>query len=245
MIRFARCLLCLLVSVTAAMAADAPRVSGYKAVLIAGDPSAPAFDNATAAMRQHLLASGVAPADIEQFSANPLAVGRDGVESSTLGHVLAAIARMHPAAGQGCFVFATSHGAYQKGLVMAPSENFLTPAALDRALRVGCGDAPTVAIISGCFSGSFTQPPMARPNRVVLSAARQDRPSFGCGTEFHYNVYDDCLLHTMHQAGTWKAAYALIAGCVAGRERELRFPASGPRAWFGDGLSRLPLPGRG
>jgi hypothetical protein len=210
----------------------------YKAVLIAGDQSATAFDHATAAMRDRLLGRGVAAADIQRLSASPGADAR----LSTLPNVLAAIEHMHPAAGEGCLVFATSHGAWQDGLVLAASENFLTPAALDRALSRGCGGAPTVVIISGCFSGDFAKPPMARANRIVLTAAREDRPSFGCGAGFEFTVYDRCLLETMDRAGTWRAAYAMIRTCVAASEKEAHFPPSDPRAWFGADLTGMPLP---
>jgi hypothetical protein len=214
-------------------------LSHYKAVLIAGDRSAPAFDHATAAMRDLLLARQVAPAGIQRLSAS-----RGVAEPSTLPNVLSAIEHLHPAQGEGCFVFATSHGAYRDGLVLAASDNFLTPATLDRALVSGCGNAPTVVIISGCFSGGFAKPPMARANRIVLTAAREDRPSFGCGAEFEYTVYDRCLLETMDRAGTWRAAYAIILACVSAREKELGFPASEPRAWFGEAVTAMPLPRR-
>jgi hypothetical protein len=235
--QFARFVAVLLgVAIVSGAAAWSP---GYKAVLIAGDRSAPAFDHATAAMRDLLLTRQVAPTDIQRLSAAP------GVaEPSTLRNVLSAISQLHPGPGQSCFVFTTSHGAYRDGLVLAASDNFLTPAALDRALVSGCGNAPTVVIISGCFSGDFARPPMARANRIVLTAARDDRPSFGCSTEFQYTVYDRCLLETMDRAGTWRAAYAIIRGCVSAREKELRFPASEPQAWFGDAVTTMALPRR-
>jgi hypothetical protein len=115
---------------------------------------------------------------------------------------------------------------------------------LDRALTSGCGDAPTVVIISGCFSGSFTKSPMARENRIVLTAAREDRPSFGCGAGSQYTFYDRCLLRAMDRAATWRAAYDNIRTCVSARESALRFRPSEPQAWFGDAVSKLPLPGR-
>jgi hypothetical protein len=128
--------------------------------------------------------------------------------------------------------------------VLAPSENFLTPAALDRALTEGCGDAPTVVIVSGCFSGGFTQPPMARDNRIVLTAAREDRPSFGCGAGSQYTFYDRCLLRAMDRSDNWLAAYDNIRTCVSAKEKAMRFQPSEPRAWFGEMVSKLPLPGR-
>jgi len=241
---FLRSVLILFALVTSAGAADAPSVSHYKTVLIAGDWSAAAFDHATAAMQERLLARQVAPTDLQRLSAARNVVGRNGVQSSTLGHVLAAIEHMHPGPGEGCFVFATSHGAYGEGLVLVPSQDFLTPAALDHALDVGCGNAPTVAIISACFSGSFAKPPMARANRVILTAARDDRTSFGCGAGFQYTVYDRCLLQAVDHSATWPAAYQMIKTCVATQEKAYKVKASEPQAWFGDAVAGLALPGR-
>jgi Peptidase C13 family len=239
---FARSVLILLALAAGAWAADTPTALHYKAVLIAGDWSAAAFDHATEAVQERLLAGAVAPADLQRLSAARAQIGRNGVQSSTVNHVLAAIEHMHPAAGQGCFVFATSHGAFEEGLVLVPSQDFLTPEALDHALDVGCGNAPTVAIISGCFSGSFAKPPMARDNRIILTAARPDRTSFGCGAGFQYTVYDKCLLQALDRSAEWPAAYAMIKTCVAKREKEFQIKASEPQAWFGDGVGGLPVP---
>ncbi len=241
---FLRFALAWLAMATATFAADAPTPVHYKAVLIAGDWSAAAFDHATAAMQERLLARQVVSADLQRLSAARGVAGRNGVQSSTLGHVLAAIEHMHPGAGEGCFVFATSHGAYNAGLVLVPSQDFLTPAALDHALDVGCGNAPTVAIISACFSGSFAKPPMARDNRVILTAARDDRTSFGCGAGFQYTVYDRCLLQALDHAAAWQAAYTMIKACVATREKAFQIKASEPQGAFGDAVAGLALPGR-
>jgi hypothetical protein len=216
----------------------------FKAVLVAGDWSSPAFDHATEAMREQLLGHQVASEDIQALSSAHGVIAQNGVRSASLEHVLAAIEGLHPAAGEGCFVFATSHGGYHEGLVLAPSENFLTPPELDRALTSGCGDAPTVVIVSGCFSGTFTKAPMARDNRIVLTAAREDRPSFGCGAGSQYTFFDRCLLRAMDRAANWRAAYDNIRSCVSAKESSLRFRPSEPQAWFGEAVSKLPLPGR-
>jgi hypothetical protein len=214
----------------------------YKAVLIAGDRSSPAFDHATEAMRERLLAGQTAPDDIQRLTASRAVLAQPGARTASLDNALAAIEAMHPSEGQGCLVFATSHGVYQQGLVLMPSMNVLTPTALAAALARGCGDAPSIVIISGCFSGDFTKPPMARANRVILTAARADRPSFGCGADSDYTVYDRCLLRTMDHASIWRAAYAMIQACVSAREKEMHERPSGPRAWFGDAVPGLPVP---
>ena len=68
-------------------------------------------------------------------------------------------------------MYATSHGVKGEGLYLSSVDEVLTPGELDTALRVGCGEAPTVVVISACYSGQFTQSPMTRPNRVILTAA--------------------------------------------------------------------------
>src|ERR1700722_4900701 len=90
----------------------------YKSVLIAGERNSAAFDHATKAMRDRLLAAGTPDSDIERRSAPRSVVEAEGARPASLENVLTAIANLHPATGEGCFVFATSHGAYHLGLVM-------------------------------------------------------------------------------------------------------------------------------
>ena len=222
----------LLASLTAACVAEPP-ASPYKAVLTAGDTSTHVFDHATDAMYHRLLAGGTAPGDIQRFSASPRQVGKNGIRLTSLAAMRRGIEAARPSGRQACFVFATSHGAYQKGLYLEPQDEFLTPAILDDALSRGCGEAPTVAIISGCYSGSFARAPMTRPNRVILTASREDRHSFGCGDDFEYTVFDRCLLDAMERTETWPAAHGLIRSCVTAKEHALGFQASEPLAFFG------------
>ncbi len=236
----AACIAGLTASPVRAIAQHAPAGLRYKAVLVAGDGSLPVFDDATEAVRDRLLARRATSHDIQRLSATPRVIARDGVRAATLGHVTAAIAGLRPAAGQGCFVYATSHGAPGRGLFLAPSDDFLTPSALDDALVRGCGDAPTVVIMSGCFSGNFAKPPVTRANRIVLTAARPDRASFGCGAGRDYTVYDACLLAAIDHDATWRDAYGSIRACVARAERGSGFPPSGPQAYFGPAVASLP-----
>jgi hypothetical protein len=224
-------------------AASAPAATTYKAVLIAGDGRLRVFDNAVTSVGRRLRdRGGSAPGDIQRLSAAPAVFAAGGVRSATLDHVLGAIAAMRPRAGQGCFVFATSHGSEEFGLSLQLNNEFLNPGALDRALVQGCGDAPTVVIMSGCFTGIFAQPPMTRPNRVVLTAARPDRTSFGCGAGRVYTAFDKCLLDAMDAGGTWPGAYASVQRCVVAEERRNHATPSEPQAWFGPAVAGLPLP---
>ncbi len=216
----------------------------YKAVLVAGDGRLPVFDNAVEGMASHLREGGLSAADVQRLSAAPAVVAQEGVRSATLDRVLGAVRAMRPGLGEGCLVYATSHGAPFRGLSLATSGEMLTPGALDRALAQGCGNAPTVVVISGCFSGTFAQAPMTRENRVVLTAARADRASFGCGAGRTYTVYDRCLLDAMSAGGSWRSLQDTIQGCVTTEERKGRFTPSQPQAWFGSAVAGLSAPGR-
>ncbi len=211
-----------------------------KVVLIAGDGSLPVFDNAVGEVESRLPAgrrSGV----LQRLSA-ALAGGPDNIQPATLANVLGAVAAMRPGPSQGCFVYATSHGGRDAGLEMQLTDEFLTPQALDQALLQGCGDAPTAVVISGCYSGVFAKPPMTRPNRIVLTASRPDRTSFGCRTGRTYTVYDKCLLDAFDARGSWKQVYGFTKSCVAVEERREHVAPSEPQAWFGAGVATLPLP---
>jgi hypothetical protein len=125
---------------------------------------------------------------------------------------------------------------------LAPYREFLTPRALDGALARGCGNAPTVVIVSACYSGAFAEPPMNRANRIILTAARSDRPSFGCKAGRQYTVYDRCLLAALDHGASWPDAYADIRGCVARAEIVGHFTPSEPQAYFGSAVTGMPIP---
>jgi hypothetical protein len=209
----------------------------YMAVLVAGDDSLPVFDNAVDGVTALLRRTGAA-ADVTRLSATPGAAAR-GAREASLDGVLRAVGALRPAPGQACLVYATSHGVSGRGLYLAAAEEVLTPAMLDRALNAGCGAAPTVVVVSSCFSGLFSQGAMTRPNRVILTAARADRTSFGCGAGRTYTVYDRCLLEHLEERGGWPQVHAALRRCVAAEERRERVDASLPQAWFGGRAARL------
>lgn len=221
-------------------ARSSARVSGWQAVLVAGDKAEPVFDNGVAAMQQILTASGVPAQNIHALSAAP--GGRlPGAEPASLAGILQRVASLQPRPGEGCLVYITSHGQRGQGVWLAYAGEFLTPAALARALAAGCGNAPTVVVVSACYSGAFAAPPLAAPNRIVLTAARPDRPSFGCQADRTYTVYDECLLGALQRAARWRAASDLTRACVTSRERELQVVPSQPRTAFGAAVKDLAL----
>jgi hypothetical protein len=217
--------------------AAVPAKPGWRVVLVAGDNGEAVFDNGVAAMAQWLGKMGVPGADIHRFSA----ASTPGAEPASATGILHQIATLGARPGERCFVFITSHGQHDEGVWLAYSGEFLRPQALATALSAGCGAVPTVVIVSACYSGSFSGPVMQAPNRIVLTAARADRPSFGCQADRNYTVFDECLLGTLPQAASWQQEYAINAACVRQHEKELEVRPSLPQAFFGPAVRKLPI----
>ena len=210
----------------------------WNAVLIAGDNNSPAFDNGVESMREKLAQRGVQ--QIRVLSSNPSRAAAGQMASS--GNVRTALRGL--AGGQACLAFITTHGE-TKGAFLRPDRRFLDPASLDSALQTGCGNAPTVVIVSACHSGTFMTNEMRRPNRIILTAAARDRTSFGCGARDLFTYYDQCLLQSMDQGQTWADVASATRSCVENLERTLAVRASSdPQAFFGASVAGLRLPAR-
>lgn len=208
----------------------------WRAVLIAGDSSTPAFDNGVEEMRAKLQAHGVT--NITIYSADPASVPRERL--STSGNVAAGL---RGGGGQACLAFMTSHG-NEDGFYLRLDRRLLTPSTLDRLLTEGCGSVPTVVVVSACHSGTFIDNGVRRPNRVILTAAATKRTSFGCGADDEYTYYDWCLLHQFDGAVTWSELSAATRSCVEGLERKMGVKASLPQLFVGSDVANLRLPGR-
>lgn len=208
----------------------------WRAVLVAGDSSTPAFDNGVEEMRAKLQKRGVT--DIAIYSADPASVPRERL--STAINVRAALRR---GGGQACLAYVTSHG-NEDGFYLRPDRRIFGPSLLDQALTEGCGSVPTVVVISACHSGTFIDNGVRRPNRVILTAAATNRTSFGCGADDEYTYYDWCLLHQFDGATTWSELSAATRTCVEGLERKTGAKASMPQLFVGSEVANLRLPGR-
>jgi hypothetical protein len=213
--------------------AATPRPAGaWQVVLAAGDDAEPVFDNATRELGRRLAAAGVPIGNIHRLSARAAELGTD-VEPAVANTLLQRIADLPARPDDRCLVFLTSHGEPGKGLWLARSNGALRPDELARALSRGCAAVPTVVVVSACYSGGFAAGKMARPNRVILTAARRDRPSFGCQPHRTYNFFDECLLSVLPKSATWRAAFDASARCVRQMEQQLGVRPSEPQAYFG------------
>ncbi len=233
--------LLLLVLALPALAQAQDQPVRYRAVLVAGDGSLPVWDNAVQNLAS-LLGASLVPGQVQRLSAAPQVLRGGQAQPATLDRVLNAVAAMRPAPGEGCLVFVTAHGAPREGVALVASREYLTPEDLDTVLSHGCGEAPTVVIISACYSGTFARAPITRPNRIIMTAARPDRPSFGCGAGRTYTVFDQCLLQAGRGARDWQQVANGTSRCVAQAEAQMRETPSQPQRFFGPQVAQLALP---
>ena len=125
-----------------------------------------------------------------------------------------------------------------EGMVIG-REGFLSPEQLNELINQWCGERPTVVIVSACYSGVFA-PALQAANRLVITAARPDRSSFGCSTSAQYPYFDGCILESLGFADDFVHLANLARRCVAGRElRERLWPPSEPQAVIGADVERF------
>ena len=139
------------------------------------------------------------------------------------------------ARNEGCFVYLTSHGDQNGIEVIAGRDKYsLAPAELGLLLDRSCGQAPTIVVVSACYSGVYVDPAVLGPNRILLTAARRDRASFGCSPDFEFTFYDACFIENFEGADSWADLARRLSTCVRTREAESRFePRSLPTATIG------------
>lgn len=217
--------------------AEAPRIVLYRAVLAAGDASIANFDNAVMALSGRLHRLGI-DAAVLTSDAKKKTEWRDWATANRIDVLLN---QMSPQPGEGCLVFVTSHGSI-RGLAMSVDQDeyeTLTPKRLAGILTRHCIEVPTVAILSGCHSGTFLTPQMEAENRIILTAARYDRTSFGCSADYVYTYFDECLLDAMTEPGTWLAIFGRTKDCVARKEQWKHVTPSLPQAYFGEAVRDL------
>jgi hypothetical protein len=102
-----------------------------------------------------------------------------------------------------------------------------------------CADVPSVIIVSACYSGVFI-PALATDSRMIFTAARPDRPSFGCGADFTYTYFDQCVLEMFPNAQTFPELATEVQACVAAREElEGAAPPSEPQLYVGGRAASL------
>lgn len=233
--------LLLLLAAQPVRAAEGP-FSNWAAVVIAGDwhahSDAPteAFDNARRDVSRALADVGFSPDAIRQYSVRPkrYPVERPGL--TELGQIHAGLTALAARNTAGCLFYISSHGA-PEGVVL--DENILPPPLLAAVIDDACPSRPSIVVVSACFSGVFVKP-LQRDDRMILTAARPDRTSFGCSQDDKYPYFDECFLASIPAAHDFADLGRAIQACVARKEHDTGAkPPSEPQLWIGPTLRPL------
>ena len=116
------------------------------------------------------------------------------------------------------------------------SERYLfSPASFAATLKQMPPSQKKYVGLSACLSGSFVDAEIADnlrsvPNITVLTAARKDRSSFGCGTNEHKTFFDEAFFSTLEEFHVhrfdevdWPSIYRRVVEKVTARESALGY----------------------
>jgi hypothetical protein len=158
---------------------------------------------------------------------------------SNLRHALQAVAaRMDPDEDL-LLLFLTSHGSQDHALHVALDDLPLDPvgpedlrAALDEA-----GIGWRILVVSACYSGGFIDA-LQSPRTLVVTAARADRPSFGCGVDSEITWFGRAfLVDALNATLDLPAAFEQARAAIHERERERDERASHPQLAIGEQIA--------
>jgi peptidase C13-like protein len=233
-----------LVAFTLVLGASRASANGFEtwaAIVVAGDfrahSGAPSevFDNARRDLAKTLVNLGFGPSHIKTFSVRPETDMETNPLRSEIETIDTEFRRLARYSSGGCFLYFTSHGAPQGILI---GNNIVAPNVIAQMVNDACADRMTVVVVSACFSGVFV-PALRTENRMILTAARPDRTSFGCGEANAYTFFDQCFLESVPQSRDFPMLATKVQDCVAQREvAEMAMPPSEPQVSIGFNISQ-------
>lgn len=128
-------------------------------------------------------------------------------------------------------LYLTMHGTedHELAIQLQPTlQDWLTPEDLRTALD-DAGIGNRIVVISACYSGGFV-PALRSPDTLLVTAARADRASFGCGTESEATYFGRAwLVDGLNRTTNFIAAYDIASQLIARRERQEDFEPSLPQ----------------
>jgi hypothetical protein len=97
----------------------------------------------------------------------------------------------------------------------------------------------TVIVISACYSGSLIGS-LRSPDRIIATAARADRSSFGCAAGNRHTDFGDAELHGFGDRGrSLRQVFTAIRNDVARMEEADQLRPSDPQVWVGGNVIDL------
>ncbi|HRN61409.1 MAG TPA: C13 family peptidase [Luteimonas sp.] len=155
-----------------------------------------------------------------------------------LRHALTGVARAMDPELDLLLLFMTTHGNRDHTLALNMPGRFdttLTPRQL-RDMLDETGIRNRLVVVSACFSGGFI-PALASPHTVVMTAARRDRTSFGCGDTASATYFGRAfLVEGMNRDGGLLDAFDYAKRQVSRRETMEGYQPSEPQLSVGEAV---------
>lgn len=222
--------------VLAPAALQAQAIETWKGLVVAGSytdgsVSIQNWDNARRELVRLFEAAGMDTEHVRALSATPeLAYTEEGgvlIEQASRFMIEASLQDLELSQGDALFLFMTSHGYEGDGFALEwerDRDPALQVAQLDAMLDQHLGETPAVILISACFSGQFVSgvENIRGRNRVILTAARADRSSFGCGAGSRMPEWDETVIRLLNDGGpyeSWAAFFAAVEADIAAKEK--------------------------
>jgi len=94
-----------------------------------------------------------------------------------------------------------------------------------------------VVVVNACYSGGFV-PEIRGPGTLVLTAARKDRSSFGCGSDSDITYFGKAwLADALNKTPDFIEAFNQASGEIAQWEQQGKLTPSEPQIDIGDGIA--------
>jgi hypothetical protein len=137
-------------------------------------------------------------------------------------------------------LYMTSHGDEDHNLLVD-----MDPLPLD---QIGAGDLAgilkkrpfkwKVVVVNACYSGGFV-PDLRGPGTLVLTAARTDRSSFGCGSDSDITYFGKAwLVDGLNKTDDLVDAFQLAKTDISEWEKDQKLTPSEPQIDMGEGIAQ-------
>ncbi|WP_435013208.1 C13 family peptidase [Xanthomonas arboricola] len=203
-----------------------PGVTDLYVVGFAGDASDDVFRNETLYLRQLFEQRFDARGRVVTLVNNPDNLGEQPYAPlatyDNLYDTLAAIGKRMDRKEDALLLFVTTHGTEDHTLYVQVDQNeedFISPQDLRQALD-DAGIGNRIIVLSACYSGGFI-PALRSPDTLILTAARADRPSFGCGNTSNATYFGQAwLIDAMNRSDDPLAAFDMARTAITAREKQ-------------------------
>lgn len=225
-----------------ALAQLTPRVAGKPNLYLlafAGDGSEDVFRNETEYAAQMFAKRFGATAHSLVLENNPASLSGHPLASwSNLEAALDGLTKVMRPDQDILLLYVTSHGSEDHTLLVD-----MDPLPLD---QIGAPDLAgilakrpfkwKVVVINACYSGGFV-PPLRGPGTLVLTAARADRSSFGCGSDSDITYFSKAwLVDALNHTDNFVDAFKQASGEISQWEKQDKLTPSEPQIDIGSGI---------